>query len=132
MASRRQERVSALLQQSIGTLLLRELRDPRLAGVIVTEVDTSPDLRHARIYYRVLGTRSDPARAQMALDRAAGYIQGVVGREVRLRYTPELRFVFDASPDRAQRVERLLAATGQEVPDDGEPKHDAHRRRSTR
>lgn len=132
MPSRRQERVSALLQQSIGTLLIRELRDPRLAGVIVTYVDTSPDLRHARIYYRVLATEGDPERAQAGLERAAGYIQGVVGREARLRYTPELRFVFDASPDRAQRVEHLLAGQVDDNPEAGETTGDVHGRRSTR
>ena len=109
--SRRVERVTALLQQTIGTLLIREMKDPRLAGVTITAVEMSPDLRHARVFYRVLGSDTDPDRAQLGLERAVGYIQSVVGRELRLRYTPELCFVFDPSLERAERVDQLLAET---------------------
>ena len=110
MASRRTERVGTLLQETIATLLLRDVKDPRLASVVVTDVDVSPDLRHARVYYRVLGTDPDPERIARGLARAAGYIQSAVGRGLRLRYTPELEFVFDPTPDRARRVEVLLEA----------------------
>jgi ribosome-binding factor A len=110
MASRRTERVGTLLQQAIATLLLRDAKDPRLASVIVTDVDMSPDLRHARVYYRLLGPDPDPERTARGLARAAGYIQSAVGRGLRLRYTPELEFVFDPTPDRARRVDELLDA----------------------
>jgi len=112
MSSRRTNRVAALLQETIATLLLREAKDPGLAGVIVTDVDVSPDLRHARIYYRVLAPNVESERAQRALDRATGYIQATVGRALRLRYTPELQFVFDPSLDRARRLDALLEGAG--------------------
>ena len=107
MASRRAQRVGVLLQQALGRLLIQNTKDPRLEGVIVTDVDMSPDLRHARVFYRVIRP-GDPPRAQSGLERAAGYIQSAVGRELRLRYTPDLQFVFDPIPDRAQRLEELL------------------------
>jgi len=132
MASRRSERVSALLQQAIAGLLIRAIKDPRVSGVTITGVDVSADLRHAGVYYRVLGTEEDAARAQAGLEHAVGYIQGVVGRELRLRYTPELRFVFDPTPDRARRLEQLLAAAPGEVPDEPEGPTTAHGRRPTR
>ena len=109
--TRRAERVGALLRQAIAGLLQRETKDPRLAQVIVTDVDLSSDLRHARILYRVLDGVADPARVQTALERAAGFLQGAIGRELRLRYTPELRFEFDPNPDRIKRLEELLADT---------------------
>jgi len=132
MASRRSERVSTLLQQAIAGLIIRGIKDPRVSGVTVTGVDVSADLRHAHVYYRVLGTEADVARAQAGLEHAVGYIQGVVGRELRLRYTPELRFEFDPTPDRARRLEELLAAAPGEITDEAEDLSDIHGRRSPR
>jgi ribosome-binding factor A len=108
MASRRTNRVAALLQETIASELIHGAKDPGLTGVIVTDVDVSPDLRHARVYYRVLGTDADSERARRALGRASGYLQAAVGRALRLRYTPELDFAFDPTPDRARRVDALL------------------------
>jgi len=118
MATRRTERVSALLQEAIAEQIARGIKDPRVAGVTVTGVDASPDLRQAAVYYRVLGDETDRARAQGGLARAAGYIQSVVGRELRLRYTPSLRFVFDPTLDVASRVDALLAGTASPEGDD--------------
>jgi ribosome-binding factor A len=111
MATRRNERVNALLQEAIAAQIVRGIKDPRVAGVTITCVDASPDLRQAAVYYRVLGDETARARVQGGLERAAGYIQSVVGRELRLRYTPTLRFVFDPTLDVASRVEALLAGT---------------------
>jgi len=120
MASRRSEKMSALLQETIAELIIRGIKDPRVSGVTITGVDVSADLRHADVYYRVLGTAADAHRAKAGLEHAAGYIRGVVGRELRLRYTPEMRFEFDPTPDRARRLEDLLAAATDDV--SGEPK----------
>lgn len=132
MASRRSERVSALLQQAIAGLLIRGIKDPRVSGVTITGVDVSPDLRHAAVFYRVLGEAGDARRAQDGLEHAAGYIQGVVGRELRLRYTPELRFEFDPTPDRARRLEELLAAETDEISGDAGDPNGTDGRRATR
>ena len=120
MASRRSEKMSRLLRETIAGLIIRGIKDPRVSGVTITGVDVSPDLRHADVYYRVLGTTADADRAKAGLEHATGYIQGVVGRELRLRYTPELRFEFDPTPDRARRLEELLAAATDDVPDEPE------------
>jgi ribosome-binding factor A len=122
MTGRRTNRVAALLRETIATLLIREAKDPGLAGIIVTDVDVSVDLRHARVYYRVLGPEVrelQSERAHQALSRAAGYIQAAVGRALRLRYTPELDFVFDPTPDRARRVDKLLEADVGDAAHDG-------------
>jgi ribosome-binding factor A len=131
MSSRRPERVGGLLRQALGTLLLRDTKDPRLQGVIVTDVDMSPDLRQARVYYRLLAGAAQ-ADAQGALERAAGYLQGVVGRELRLRYTPGLQFVFDPAPDRARRVDELLETRPEDAPGVEEDLLDGARRHPSR
>jgi ribosome-binding factor A len=132
MASRRSEKMSALLRETIAGLIIRGIKDPRVSGVTITGVDVSPDLRHADVYYRVLGAAADAHRAQAGLQHATGYIQGVVGRELRLRYTPELRFEFDPTPDRARRLEELLAAAKDEVSDEPEDPESADGWCSTR
>jgi ribosome-binding factor A len=132
MSTRRAERMGALLQEAIGRLLLRGLKDPRVSGVIVTGVDMSGDLRHAHVYYRLLDLEAVPAVAQAGLERATGYIQGVVGRELRLRYTPELRFTFDAAPDRARRVEELLAGAVDQPDEESGGTEEPHARPTTR
>ena len=132
MATRRSEKVSRLLQETIAELIIRGIKDPRVSGVTITGVDVSPDLRHADVYYRVLGTAADAHRAQAGLEHAAGYIQGVVGRELRLRYTPELHFEFDPTPDRARRLEELLAAATDGMSEEPEDPESANGRCSTR
>ncbi len=114
MSNRRQERVAALLQHAIAAALMRDVKDPRLRGVTITEVDVSGDLRTARVYYRVLEAGIDRGRVQPGLDRAGGFIRGRVGREAGLRYTPTLHFVYDPTPDRARRVDELLHDDGVE------------------
>lgn len=132
MTSRRAERVSALLQQEIAELIIRGIKDPRVSGVAVTGVVVSPDLRHAVVYYRVLGEAGDVRRAQDGLEHAAGYIRGVVGRELRLRYTPELRFEFDPTPDRVRRLEELLAVETNEMSGEAGDQDGADGRGATR
>ena len=131
MGSRRAQRVGTLLHHALGTLLIQDTKDPRLQGVTVTAVDMSPDLRHARVFYRIIGP-GNPQRTQQGLERASGYLQGVVGRELRLRYIPELRFVFDPAPERAQRVEELLGSDRGGGPEVNEDLDDGYRRHSTR
>jgi ribosome-binding factor A len=108
MESRRTERVSAQIHHAVAALLVRGIKDPRVTGVTITGVDVSPDLRHALVYYRVLGGRADRERAQAGLERAGGFIKSTVGRELGLRYTPELRFAFDPTPERVERLSQLL------------------------
>ncbi len=111
MASRRQERVAALLQSAISSALIREVKDPRVVGVTVTGVEMSPDLRQARVLYRVLDAGGGAVRAEAGLENATRFLQGVVGRAAGLRYAPALRFVYDPGPDRLQRVSELLGGS---------------------
>jgi len=88
------------------------LKDPGLGFVTVTGVDTSPDLRHARVYYSVLGDAEQRASTAAALARASGRVRSAVGERVRLKYLPKIDFEFDESVDRGIRMDELLRDLG--------------------
>lgn len=87
---------------------VERLKDPGLGFVTITGVDTAPDLRSARVYYSVLGDDVQHAATEAALERAAPRLRTVVGRRVRLKYVPELRFEIDVSIEQGLRMEQLL------------------------
>lgn len=95
------------LKEAIADEITR-LTDPGLGFVTITGVDTSPDLRSARVYYSVLGDESQHEATRAALRRAAGHLRAAVGKRVRLKYLPELRFELDASIEEGIRMDRLL------------------------
>jgi len=85
-----------------------DLRDPRIGFVTVTDVDTSRDLAHARVYVSVLGGPERRDEALAGLDAARGYLQGHIGAELRMKRTPQLAFHYDESVDRGFRIGELL------------------------
>jgi ribosome-binding factor A len=101
-------RVDEAIRQVIGEAVAGELKDPRVGFVTVTDVRTSADLSHARVYVSVLG--DEPAREETlaGLRSAHGYLQGRVASQLHLKRTPTLEFVYDATTDRAMRLEELL------------------------
>jgi ribosome-binding factor A len=109
--SQRQLRAGELIRHALVDILQREdLRDPDLEGVIVTvsEVRTSPDMKHATAFVAPLGG-GDGAKTAKALQRCAGFLRGCLGRQIELRFTPELHFEPDLSFDEATRMNALLA-----------------------
>ena len=105
---RRADRVGDLIRRELSRLLLREIKDPRLSQVIVTVVQVSPDLRHARIFFTA-GTGGTDHQAELkGLQAAAGFLRGHLGRSLRLRYAPELAFEVDDSVDRSLHIAALL------------------------
>ena len=104
----RMRRVNELMREVIGSAIAGELQDPRIGFVTVTAVDTSPDLRSARVHVSVLGDEAEREGTLAALRSAHGVIQTVIAREVRLKRTPTLTFHYDEGPDRAMRISRLL------------------------
>lgn len=114
MSAERMRRVDEAVREVISDALSRDVKDPRVGFVTVTDVKTSADLRHARVHVSVLG---DPAEREASLEglrSAHGFLQGRVGGELRLKRTPALEFVHDDTAARAARVERLLAETEDE------------------
>jgi ribosome-binding factor A len=123
MATRRQRRVSELIHRELSMLLMREVRDPRLAGITLTEVRVTQDLQIARVYYTILGDAEEVMAACAALESAGGYLRTQLAARVRLRLVPELVFQLDQSAEYGRRIDDLLAqiSEGNESEDGSDP-----------
>ena len=108
MKNDRMRRVDEAVREVLSDAIAKELKDPRVGFVTVTAVDTSPDLRHAKVFVSVLGNAGVRARSLDGLRSAHGYLQRLVAAELRLKHTPTLDFIYDDTAERAERVERLL------------------------
>ena len=108
--TRRTERVNDLLREEISSIVHRDLKDPRLGGLIsITEVETSADFRHARVFVSVMGTDEERVASLKALNSAAGFMRRELrGRLQSLRYLPELTFRPDDSIERGMRLSALI------------------------
>ncbi|HZQ74470.1 MAG TPA: 30S ribosome-binding factor RbfA [Burkholderiales bacterium] len=108
-SSGRPQKLGDQIQRELSDLLQRELRDPRVGMVTITSVDVSPDLSHAKIFFTVLPEARLPETSK-GLSRAAGYLRSQLARRIKLYTTPELRFVYDESVERGDRLSRLIDA----------------------
>ncbi len=104
----RMRRVNEAVREVVSARIAEGLRDPRIGFVTVTGVETSPDLRHARVYVSVLGSEEERAATLEGLESAHGVLQQAVAGELRMKWTPTLQFVFDESIDRGMRITELL------------------------
>lgn len=118
MASQRIERVQKLLRAEISSVLQRKLKDPRVGMVTITEVDASPDLKTARVFFSVLKEDESEAEALAGLKSAAGFIRSELMRVLHLRPMPVLEFDLDASLARGARTLDLLDQVLHEQEDD--------------
>jgi ribosome-binding factor A len=108
MASDRMRRVNEAVREVLSGRLAEGLKDPRIGFVTVTAVETSPDLRHARVFVSVLGDESERDRTLAGLASSHGLLQAKIARELRMKRTPTLEFVYDESIDRGMRISELL------------------------
>lgn len=117
MAYKRVDRVNALLQRELATVISEELTDPRIAFTTVTSVETTPDLKTARVFVSVLGADEAVATTMQALKEARPYIRREMGERTDLRFVPEIEFVSDTSAARAARISKLLREATRAEPD---------------
>ena len=103
----RPHRVAELLRERLALILLHKCADPRLQEITLTEVEMSPDLKRAKVFY-VARENVDRDQVQIALDKAQGFIKAEVARENLFRLMPEFFFLPDSGLDRAARLEELL------------------------
>jgi ribosome-binding factor A len=105
--SERMRRVNESVRQVLAEAL-PELKDPRIGLVTVTGVDTAPDLRHATVYFSVLGSGRKQRASILGLEAAHGVLQSRLARELRLKRTPQLTFEYDPTVERGVRMTRLI------------------------
>jgi ribosome-binding factor A len=113
MSGERMRRVDEAMREVLSGAITQTLKDPRIGFVTVTAVETSPDLRRARVYVSVLEPEAQRKLSMAGLRSAHGYLQKHVARELRMKNTPTLEFVYDDTAERAARVNRLLAREAQ-------------------
>jgi ribosome-binding factor A len=126
MQGSRAARVGDQIRAELFELLHREVKDPGIGLLTITEVKVTPDLQIARVYYTTMGDDKARAQTRRALDRATPFLRRQVGQRLQLRRVPELEFFFDETVERADRIERIIQdlhandpdAPGPDTPDD--------------
>jgi ribosome-binding factor A len=108
MEYQRSDRVGDLILEVIAELLRKDIRDPRVQAVTLTGAKVTKDLRHARIYFNLLGGQDRRAEVSAGLKSATGFIRSKVAKQLKLRYAPEIEFSYDDTEDEAQRIDELL------------------------
>ncbi|MFQ5860320.1 MAG: 30S ribosome-binding factor RbfA [Dehalococcoidia bacterium] len=107
--TRRTDKVNELLRQELSSILGRELKDPRISRVVsITQVNTSVDLRHARVFISVLGNPEEKLSTLYGLNSAAGYLRHELLKRLSLKGIPQFSFILDDSLEQADHLQRLL------------------------
>ena len=107
MSRGRPQKVADLIQRELSDLLRRDVRDPHVGMVTLTSVDVAPDLSHAKVYFTLLDKQKQ-GETTKALQRAAGFLRSQLSHRMNMYTTPALRFVYDESVERGDRLSRLI------------------------
>jgi ribosome-binding factor A len=108
MSEKSKGRIEEEIMELLAELILRRVKDPRIANVSITRVEAAKDYSSAKVLYNVVGGAPDPAAVQKGLVSASGYLRGQIAKRLRLRVVPELFFRYDTSLDRAMKIEELI------------------------
>jgi ribosome-binding factor A len=108
MTEHRLERLRELIKSEFGQILQRDLKDPRIGFVSVTDVELSNDYSHVKIFVSIMGDQETQRLTMEGLESAKGHIRTELGRRIRLRHTPEVHLIADNSIERGSRIFQLL------------------------
>jgi ribosome-binding factor A len=108
-------KVNESVREVVSAVIAEGLKDPRVGFVTVTGVETSPDLRHAKVFVSVLGGERERTATLDGLKASHGYLQARVNEALHMKRTPQLTFVYDETTDKAMRIERLLRREAEEL-----------------
>lgn len=124
----KRERMSERIHQILSQLLLREISDPRLRDITVTDVTLDPELMYAKVYVSAMGDEDRESEVMQGLRRAGGFLRREVGKRIRLRNTPELHFYWDSTLAHADRINAIISSLDipAEVTDDERKDGAAH------
>ncbi|MFW5718786.1 MAG: 30S ribosome-binding factor RbfA [Halanaerobium sp.] len=108
MTNKRAVRVGELLKEEISQIVLREMKDPRIGFVSVTDVEVSGDLRHAKVFISVYGTDKEKEETLEGLQQAQGFVRKLVGERVKIHHTPEIIFRYDDSIENGVHISEII------------------------
>ena len=111
----RMDKINQRIKREIGDIVLKELKDPRLEFVTVTQVEVTRDLQHAKVYFSVLGKPEQVEKARTGLLSARGFVRKLIGQRVRMRHTPDIEFILDQSLEYGARIESKLQEIHREL-----------------
>jgi ribosome-binding factor A len=106
---KRADRVSDLLKEEISQLLLREVKDPHIGFITITDVEVSKDLHVAKVYYTILGDKKQLSESAQALNRVSRFIKRQLGKRLRMRYIPDIIFRYDYSLEYGDKIDHILS-----------------------
>lgn len=107
-SKKRVERVSELLKQEISQIIRREVKDPRIGFVSLTDVEVSGDLRHAKVFVSVYGSETEKEKTMVGLEQASGFIKKLVGERITTYHTPDITFHYDDSIEHGVYISNLI------------------------
>ncbi len=108
LAGKRAVKVGDQIMKEISLLVIEHVKDPRVRGVTITGINLSNDLKRARVFFSLIGDKEDVLKAKKGLDSAKGFIKREIGRNMSLRYVPEIIFVHDPSLESGSHMETLF------------------------
>lgn len=108
MQGKRADRVANLIKQELASAFSRQLRDPRIGFVTITDVKVSDDLKYARVFYSVMGDEITKEETAKGLEKAKGYLQHDIAENLKLRFTPHLSFAVDPSLDEGMKIDMII------------------------
>ena len=106
-------RLEKELKQLISTILLRDIRNPKIGFISITKVNISPDLAHAKVFYSHLGEEEEVKKTHFALKSASSYITGQIGKILKTKQIPKLRFVYDSGLKKLANISQVIQAVNQ-------------------
>ena len=104
----RVEKLQELIKQEVGKMLLKEIKDPRIGFVTVTEVEMASDLHEAKIFVSIMGTEENIKETLKGLRSALGFIRREIGKRIRMRYVPKFSFALDTSLNYSEHIQKIL------------------------
>ena len=102
------DKINQAVKREISSIIHSEIKDPRLEFVTITQVEVSRDLQHARVYFSALGDPQRVDKVEQGLSSARGFVRKLIGQRIRMRYTPEIEFIYDRSVEYGARIQEAL------------------------
>jgi ribosome-binding factor A len=109
MGELRVRKIQEFIKQEASRIILKELKDPRIGFVTITDARITGDLRQATVYVSLFGNADQQKATLDALQRAKGFIRSEIGRRLQIRYSPEIEFKVDASLDYGMKIDKILS-----------------------